>query len=477
MKKSLSIILALLLLTATACQSGNNAKTETDTSSAEVTTAPETNHFDELVTDKYSGRTLSIFDINDHPTMHVNFSTEEQNGEIVNDALYDRDRLIEEKFGVEITYEVTPEVGAKDGTQTLIRSVLANEKSYDYVIGVLLGGALMSASQQGVLTNLCDVPHLSLTENWWSKAMYDNFRLNDTMYYSTGDIAASMYQMVWVTFANTRLMDDYQITDDLFSLVFDGKWTLDKLYDLTKDMNRDLNDDGKLDTSDDFIAAFDCYKPESCGVHLVSVSDDNTALNIDIHNERLITYVDKCSKLFAQITSTGNANESKKAMFKEGRCLFYSHPIEVAMSHFRDMEDDYLVLPMAKLDEKQEEYYGPGHGWVSAFMAIPITADYEFSGLMAEAIAYSSYCDVRPKAYELVYKQKALRDERSAEILDMVFNNSYIDFNSIYDFGSMNSTVNNAISGSGTLISDLDSKLPSAEQQIENFLETWNSQK
>ena len=28
-----------------------------------------------------------------------------------------------------------------------------------------------------------------------------------------------------------------------------------------------------------------------------------------------------------------------------------------------------------------------------------------------------------------------------------------------------------------TLISDLDSKLPSAEQQIENFLETWNSQK
>src|SRR5699024_5508140 len=92
---------------------------------------------------------------------------------------------------------------------------------------------------------------LSLGESWWSRLMYDQLKYDGIMYYTTGDIAPSMYQMPACYYLNTNLVDQYGITTDFVGLVREGKWTLDEAINAAKDLSSDLNNDGVMHASDD----------------------------------------------------------------------------------------------------------------------------------------------------------------------------------------------------------------------------------
>ena len=102
-----------------------------------------------------------------------------------------------------------------------------------------------------------------------------------------------------------------------------------------------------------------------------------------------------------------------------------------------------------------------------------MTADIEFAGAMMETMEYIGYRDIRPQAYELVYKEKALRDKRSSQVLDMVFNNIYLDFNTIFNFGGTNGILASAASGETELISSLEGARGTTEKAIEEFIASW----
>ena len=482
MKQKLSLIL-LMALIASAVSCGdtaqNNPESSGDTSAEETTVVVEKDYLDTLSTDKFSGRTLRIFDANDHPEMHINVALDEQNGDLVNDALYNRDLLMENTFGVTIEYTKSPGK-ANAACRQLDQCVLAGDNEWEFVYSCLLGGALTSSATSGTLANLCDIEALQLDKDWWSSLLYDSFRLNDTMYFSTGDVSPAMYQGVYVVFANSRLMEENKIdADELMTLALDGKWTLDKLLTTTKDLFRDTNNDGVMDMADDFFGH--CFHTnqrhvlDAAGVSVVRLNDDKTGFELDFDNEHNISVVDKLKSYYVKsVNNNSNPNEGPKLMFKEGRCVFFTHAVEVAMSHFRDMEDDYIILPMPKADENQENYISTFSGWISSYVSIPLTADKDFAGTMLEAMAYIGRRDIRPKAYELAYKAKSASDERSAEILDLCLDTAYIDFNSIYNFGNSYSIVDSASCGNGELVSGLASVRTATEEAINKFVESWS---
>ena len=108
MKRYIILLLAILAAT-TSCGSDVTDSSSSGTVKKDSNdTAHEGNYLESLVTDVYNGRTLRVFDANDHPEMHVNVALEEQNGDIVNDALYARDLLMEETFGIEVETPCRP---------------------------------------------------------------------------------------------------------------------------------------------------------------------------------------------------------------------------------------------------------------------------------------------------------------------------------------------------------------------------------
>jgi len=487
MKRYILLLLAILAM-ATSCVVAEPGKTPTTSTTADSVSGAETDaetavdYLDTLATDTFDGRTLRIFDANDHPEMHINVALEESNGDIINDALYDRDVLMEETFGIEIEYTLSPgATQAAASCRKLDNSVWSGDNEWEFVYSCLLGSALSTSATSGTLCNLVDIEALSLDQVWWSSQLYDTLNLSDIMYFTTGDISPSVYQGCNVMFANSRLLNDYQIDDDLLGIALDGAWTLDKLFSLTKDVNRDVNQDNKLTYQDDIVGIN--YHSNigallgGTDVRVVLLNEDKDGFDLNFNDTHNVDIVDKLRQQNFKIeNTTGEANEAPKRMFMEGRSLFYTHSAEVALSHFRDMDDDYVVLPMPKAYEEQESYISTYSGWISSFVAIPKLADVVFAGTMMEAMAYIGYRDIRPEAYETVYKVKALRDEdlvRAGKVLDLCFDNVYLDFNSVFDFGGSNWYPSGAACGETELISGLESARGATEKAIAKFVRHW----
>lgn len=474
---SLTLLFAILLSTFSCGNEEITVKDES-TSSSQTTQSTEYDRLDELGEKDFGGKTFTILDANDHPDMHVNMPGDSINGDIVNDALYERDAYIEERYGVNIEYiQLT---NAKNGTTTLKNSILADDDEYTLCISTLLGGTLGTIALDGVLANLSDNDYISLDQNWWSSLMYEHLNLGGKMYYTTGDISPTMYQMPACLFLNTDLADDYGITTDFCQLVRDGKWTLDELIKITKGLNEDVNDDGVMHADDDFFGFANQsingtlaanFFATTQGIELSTIEGDT--IIVDLQNERTYEIIEKLRQIVIPDVKCQEQNDIITKTFKEDRALTMVHYAESASVHLRDMKSDYLVLPVPKYDENQDTYHSFCNAWADAFIAIPVTADQEFAGFITEALGYYSYKYIRPKTYDLTYKQKTSRDENSAEMLDIIFNTLYIDFNCIYNFGGTSNVISNALQGTSELSSGLASIVDKTQADIDSFADSW----
>ena len=361
--------------------------------------------------------------------------------------------------------------------ESLKQTVLAGDDAYTMAIAPLLGGAIGAVALEGVLYDLASNDYLSLDQNWWSHLIYDHLRLGGKMYYTTGDISPTMYQMPACIFLNTRLAGDYGIKTDFCGLVRSGKWTVDELIAVNKDMYTDVNGDNVMDLDDTYgfihhtLGGFitDCLLTTE-GVDLATVN--GSELTVDIMNERTVNVIEKLKNIIVDIKYS-DSNDLLNKTFKEGRALMAYHYVESASQRFRDMKDDFLILPMPKYDEEQDDYHSFVNTWADAFVAIPTTADPEFAGFVTEALAFWSYKNIRTKAYDVTYKAKTSRDENSAEMLDYIFNNLYIDFNCIYDFGGTAAALTNVLNGNAGLASELAAIKDKTDADLESFTKSW----
>ena len=105
-----------------------------------------------------------------------------------------------------------------------------------------------------MLANLSDNPYISLEAEWWSRLIYENLNLDGRMFFTMGDISPTMYQTASCMYLSTALAEDYGVSvDEICALVRNGKWTLDAVGGYTKDLSRDMNDDGVMSVDNDFF--------------------------------------------------------------------------------------------------------------------------------------------------------------------------------------------------------------------------------
>ncbi|MBE6611112.1 MAG: hypothetical protein E7632_01355 [Ruminococcaceae bacterium] len=475
MKKSTALILAALLLMSVSCGESGTPDAVTD----ETTTAApvETDYYDLLGKKNFEGAVYTILDANDYVDVAINMPGEEMNGDIINDELFMRDAKIEELYNMVIEYVQFSDATA--GTDQLRSSVLAGEEAFNLCFSSISGGRLSTLSTDGILANLCEIPHLKLDAAWWSRLMYENFQLAGKMYITAGDISPALYQAPTCVYLNKKLLEEYQIDTDFYTLVNEGKWTVDELIVITKDKDQDLNQDGKMHMNYDFyglayqnIPLASSTMLVGCGVELCENDGEN--LTINLVTERTANVVEKLQALTDRI-NYADMNDIYKKAFINDRALAMIHSVGTAQSHLRDMKSDFLMLPMPKYDEAQKEYRSLMNAWSQCFAAIPMNADPEFSGFITEALAYESYTNLRPQVYDLVYKQKAARDEGSAQMLDVIFNSVYIDFMPAYGFG-MTEALRGIVFDEKPLASTVESYIQTGNQRVADFMKAWKGE-
>lgn len=475
-KRLLTLLLAALLLTA--CGNGTTETIAAETTTP-VETAPETTYIDTLGQKDFGGATYTYAFGGRSTTIplldpHVG----ELTGEIMNDTLYNRDKWIEEEYNVSIAY-----LEDKDTQSSIRNAVQAGDALCDVVIGSLADGksGLGAVVQQGVLYNLLDVPHLQLDKEWWSPLMYENVQYNGKMFFTSGDMAPFSYIGPACVYMNLDLALNYQVDEnEIYELVYDGNWTFDELYSRYNGLDNDLNGDGKMHCLDDFYGIVTEYNNLTSTLLLVAndvklcETDESGKLAIHLNDERTVSVMDKMANYFQKIENNGDNTLLFDETFKFDRALFAVHYVESTLRRFRDMDSDYVILPMPKYDTDQESYVCYINPWVHAFVSVPLVVeDIERTGFITEVMEYKSVEMVRPAVYDVTLKGKALRNEDSLAMLDIVFDTTYIDFNGIYEFGGLLATVNGAIFYDKPYASAYAAAEAKANAALEKFMEIF----
>lgn len=491
MKKALTLILlASMLLSAMSCGSEGNPDTTTATG-GDTTTEPATettSYLDNFKDKKFDGQTFTI--LSEHRTSQPTVPPDDQTGEVVDDALYNRDRKVEEMLGIKIEYDIHDTQG--EPARFLRTIIAANEDVYGMVVMSMADG-LNSLAPEGMLLDLNSLPNITLDADWWSKSCNKNLTFNGKQYATSGPISLAYYYSPCVIAFNQRLCDEYQIPN-LYEIVLDGKWTIDKFGEITKDIAQDLNSDGNMTADDDFFA-FACDELTGqafyigCGGTQTEMGADgkptltmNSAKNTDILDKIVSVVAKDDMRLLTEGVKAEGSNIpafNKTWHFKNAKTMLLGYNMSGIITYLRDMKDDYGLIPMPKLDEDQAEYLTYGSPWGPVGVAVPVTVStdkQEMIGTAMEMLAYLSHTTVGTQMFNVTLKEKVSRDDNSKAMLDIIYKDVIFDLNGIHNFGSTGTTLRScAIGAQENFSSQYASALPSAEEKLADLMKQYDA--
>ena len=228
MKKTLAFFIALLmLLQTTACASGNpdsetsgtNAPTaetgQTESTPAEeVPEETETNARDipDLLPERsFDGKELRIAA---EASKEYEIRSEELSGEAENDAIYNRNIVIEERFQAKIKPVVV-----SNPHDDIVQMVTAGDNPYE-ISGVKAYQSYIPVFAK-VLMSWKDIPFIGFEQPWYYKTTNDNAEINGRLYQLNSYLAISALLDTYAMFFNERICTDYGYSaDTLYDLVY-----------------------------------------------------------------------------------------------------------------------------------------------------------------------------------------------------------------------------------------------------------------
>jgi len=429
--KILSILLLCgMLLTSAACaadtSSGADDTTASDTTetTAETTVDDGLDQVPEMTFDGYNFRVWSI--VTDF--YHGEIKTTETTGDVFNDARYEYARAVEERFDITITETTSNDV--KDPKTVL----LAGEDAYD----MLNNGSskVIEYAKESLCYIIDDLPYVDLDRPYWNKELNDSLAINNVNYFAIAPFNLQTYDFAHALIFNKEMMNSYEL-GDMYSIVNDGKWTLEEFERMTTAVTYDLNGDGQFNGDDQygFLAQPKAVLPGfwiASGETTIKKDSDGALYFALPGNERFVNLIEH---IFA-ITwdngtwfvnqSTTNHDDLLRNKFKNNQGLFFDTQF-YHIEALRDMDTDFGVIPYPKYDEAQDKYYSR---FETAYtFCVPVTnTELERTSAIIEVLACEAARTVIPAYYDVSLKVKLTRDDASSEMLDLIFDGLTVDY-------------------------------------------------
>ncbi|MBE6613043.1 MAG: extracellular solute-binding protein [Ruminococcaceae bacterium] len=431
-KRTITLLLVLAMAASMAACGGSASS---DTTAPDTTPAPETSSLGFEKEDN-GGREFKIL----VPTkMEIEYPME-SNGEVVNDAIFDRNRKVEEYFNIDMVYQYEPgEWDDRDNYNNFfISSVMAGDSAYDMVTGYI--SCVTPAYLHDVFADLNAYDDLDLTNPWWIQELSEELSINNKLFVALGDANLSLYKNTVVTYFNKKVLGDYNL-EDPYQLVRDGKWTMDKLFEMAEVVTADLDGDTFINYKKDRIG---CYLQDvplrfsgtALDVNLFKVGDDGKIFRDVSAVERLVEAY-QFTRLFYDVDYLHNDEGYVDFMefvsgLTEDRALFHISYLYVTESDLvRNMESDFGIVPYPKLYE-QDSHITPISTSTNA-LYIPKTAkDIPLTCRVLEAMGYFSMTDVVPTYYEIALRDKYTRDTEVQEMLELIRDTMRLPFDACY---------------------------------------------
>ncbi len=240
-KKMITCLLLIAMLTGTLVGCGDNVSTETkDAAAATDTTVTETQKetteaesrkaiADDLPASDFGGKEFIVLGAAANSNPIEDFRgfviADEMTGEIVNDAVYNRNLTISERFNAVIGYEA-PGSGYSDSNNFVKKAVTSGEADAFHLASfhVVSNGSLVT---QGYYMNWYDIPHIDFSKPWWSDSTVNDLTENGRCFLAVGDAAVSSVSQTYCMLVNKTKLVDYDVPN-VYTTPFgkaSGRWT------------------------------------------------------------------------------------------------------------------------------------------------------------------------------------------------------------------------------------------------------------
>lgn len=389
----------------------------------------------------------------------------EVTGEPLNDAVYERNTYIEDTYNVKIGVmwcgDTSVALTGSNMSKAVSQLILSGEDSMDAILTSPYDTVGYTLNKY--LLDLETFEYLNLSQPWWDQNANANLSFGGKIYFTTGEITIIDNKCTYLTIFSKDLVDMYEL-DNPYDAVREGTWSLDKVISDAAIVTTDVNGDGVMDYNDRIGYV---YWQDTAFALIHGAGNTYGKINekgepeLTFYTERMISTWDKMIGLAKSELSFGmkpgdkvlsdlgavmnNSVEGVYLTKLENQTMLYAYTTPHGILNLRECEADFGILPTPKLNPEQDRYYSTAHGYGTALMSVPVTAsDTSRTGFILEAFCAKSAQLVTPAFYDVTLTGKTIRDEDSAEMLDIIFANKVYDIGYFFMWGDLTNKVMNA---------------------------------
>lgn len=459
-KRILLVLLAVTLFSSSLLVGCKKKGKETETTADSVSTTGgdsyETDQwgqrvYHDVVPDEldYGGKEVNILirELSPGDPRHYEWTTTTTKGDQLQAEVYYRNLEIEEELGVKLNFITKTDDGTSAATMNgyITNSFAAGGEGVDIISRYHYYGTSMAIME--CYKNLMheDLKYLHLDRPYWNQNFINYAKSQDRLFVMLGDMNITAYMTTFSMYFNKQLLSNIcKVSDeDMYKIVLDGEWTIEKLTTMCKDTAQLDGVDGdsegdiygftshyQVHAYDGYVAAFDIdlVKTTADGKH--TLMDGTTQRKLGNAADKLVSFYRSSDVFLVGKDSTSYTQPVE--YFKNGRSIFCTAAIGDSQ-HLTNMGDNaYGLLPLPKYDTDQENYYAgvqDSHNTVAVMYG---NKDYEMISAVLELFAAKSYASVRPTLFEKVIKGKQLQDSKSVEVFNLILASTRWDFSDIY---------------------------------------------
>jgi hypothetical protein len=465
MKKITSLfLLTAIMISILSCGSSDNPIDNSTSSDHNTESELEETTFiisPDLPKKDYQGYEFKLLTTDEIGSLRYSYEidADTENGEPLNDAVYKRNIYVEDQFNVKIT-QIAYDKGSF--RSAFKNSVLAADDAYDILVDTY-DNILPMGRDYGM--EISSLPYVDIDKPWWDGSVIRQAAINGKIYGLLGDINVVDNASTWCLLFNKNMAEEFKV-GDLYKTVRDGNWTLTELKKNIKGVSSDINGDSIMDINDRWglITSGNTLVALlwSCGGSIGKLANDGT-LDLKIDSERNIDALNAAWELVSDVNNVLDISRTSgdwnkfRSVFIEGRALFIAGVISY-VDYFREMKDEFGILPLPKYDENQKEYISTSQEWMATMFMAPVSAsDPERTSIILEAMASASVSTITPAYYDTVLKWKRIRDNDSSEMLDIIFASRVFDIVYAYNWGSVRELSKVVVAPSNTIASTIAS--------------------
>ena len=453
MKRFFCTLLASLLLLGALASCGTPADTA-DTTAADATTNAEadTRETLDIPDTRYDGEELCFLtragqDQFTWATIEIFAENQTSDSDNISTAVFERNDRILQTYGVTVT-ELRKDIGEHHTTVT--NETSAPTGDFQAVVTNVSNAAGFSTNGYLWDLNGVDVEYLDFSKPWWDTNMAEGMSIDGRLFFATGDIMTLDNDATFIIVFNKQMVVDCGIPD-MYSLVENGEWTLDKFYEFEQLAVQDKNGDGKLSYDTDVCGfAYTQDVPYSTlfggGITLCQKdADDYPVYKLDVERAQNIAELGKlifADNLAINMSAISISQGTSMVMlnqtaFGENHALFMGEVMQ-CVTRMRGYDVDFGILPYPMYSEQQGEYYSMMH-FTASSVSIPKSVnadDLVMVNSMIEAMAYHSVDTLTEQYYEINLKTKGAKDEQSGPMMDKILSGRICDLSYYYQWGS-----------------------------------------